>query len=80
MSIDTYIQHTQQLATEYETLFRNVMKIISGNMDFDGVLVGVGCDALFAHNPELRQLFEDTMSKANPQFAANMKEWLKAKQ
>jgi hypothetical protein len=68
---------TQQLAIEYERLFRNVMEIISGNMDFDGVMVDVGCDALFAHKPELRQLFEDSLSKADPKFAANLKKWLK---
>lgn len=70
---------TKQLATEYEQLFRNVMSIISGNWDMDTVMAGVECDALFTHNPELRQEFEDALNKTTPQFAANVKSWLKRK-
>ena len=68
---------TQQLAIEYERLFRNVMEIITGNWGHDFVMAGVGCDALFAHKPELRKLFEDSLGKVHPEFAANMKKLLK---
>lgn len=65
------------LLAEYEQLFRNIMAHFSGNLDADGIMHSVKCEALFEQKPELKQVFEDALGKVSPGFADSIRKYLK---